>query len=161
MGFKGVKITQVCFHDVVHEHEEFEQRNHLWIVRRKKKLLSWGAGVYVNTSILVQNLGLNSDAASDYKHMFGPRKGSLSHQWNINMKHIQLKTLWWNNQWWSEVRTRKAQTVPRWAQPQTLIVRHLYPDTDWGRSRHLVWGPIHRGTIKKKRRKQKYQPQLC
>ena len=43
--------------------------------KRKKKLL-----VRLKPVVLARNLALNSDAAPNYKHMFGPHRGPLPHK---------------------------------------------------------------------------------
>ena len=39
-----------------------------------------GMGVGLKPVLKARNLALNFDAVSNYKHMFGPHKGTLLHQ---------------------------------------------------------------------------------
>ena len=65
---------------------------------------------------------------SNNKYIFGLHIGPVPHLWNITVKHNSSKRLWWNKAMgsvviWSQ-NTRKPQTGPQWALPQTS-------QTDW------------------------------
>ena len=48
----------------------------------------WGGWGVRKPVFLMPNLTVNSDAAPNYKYMFGPHKGPLAHSWNTTVKHI-------------------------------------------------------------------------
>ena len=65
--------------------EKLQRKNHLGTISRKTT-------VGLKPVLLARKLTLNSDAALNYKKMFGPRRGPLSHLWNTkrntyNHKH--------------------------------------------------------------------------
>ena len=67
--------------------KQWSSRRQIWNTdapyRSEGKILRRGA----KPVFLAQNLAFNSDAAPNYKHMFGPNKCILSHHWNITMKY--------------------------------------------------------------------------
>ena len=59
----------------------------IWLAENKKWV--WHLNLFSMTSV-------NSDAAPNYKYIFGLHRGSLPNLWNIKVKLLYSEILWWN-----------------------------------------------------------------
>ena len=113
--------------------KQWQNNHYIWNHQRRKKNCNRGTALERSVGKLLVGLKpvfffacyltLSSDAAPNYKHMFGPHRGPLSHvwtsQWNIYKRKYWVKgsmAIWSQN-------TRKPQIGSRWVWPQTIKVR--------------------------------------
>ena len=103
--------------------EELKQTNRLGMVSRK-----------VTGRLRPVLLALNSDIAPNYKYRFNPHRGPLPRLWNITVKFIQSKTLWWN----------KVHCKGHDAAPKPKHKKITYRTTNFDNQAPTIWNRLRR-----------------